>query len=387
MSEPLIRTSRWTKKAPSLDGYRAAGGYQARAKARSRTPADLVEEVKRSNLRGRGGAGFNDAGYGNQIQENERTAVICGKGTYLNRGNLTADQHGKVSDQTLDILKSLHPEHTPADLQSIQEELKRRLPPFNADTAPGLIPNIIAGRIANRLNLMGPSYTIDAACASSLVATEIAMRDLLTKQCDLALVGGIHIVTPVPVLMLFCQLNALSHSEKIRPFDKNADGTILSEGVGMVVLKRVEDAVRDGQRIYAVIKGVGISSDGRGLSVTAPRVEGEILAMQRAYEMARIAPSTIGLIEAHGTGTPVGDVTEVKALNQVFGSRTSTLPSCALGSVKSMIGHVMPAAGMAGLVRLAVLLYTHKLTSPLHIRINNIAHELYTPLSYLLTKR
>lgn len=308
-------------------------------------------------------AALADAGYGDEIPERERTAVILGKGTYLNRGNLSVVQHGQVIDQTLEILQALHPEYSAADLGRIRTELKRQLPPFGADSVPGLIPNIIAGRIANRLNLMGPSYTVDAACASSLVAVDLAMRDLLTGQCDLALAGGVHVVTPVPVLMLFCQLNALSRKERIRPFDQDADGTLLGEGLGMLVLKRLEDARRDGQRVYAVIKGVGVASDGQGLSVMAPRREGEVLAMQRAYAMAGLSPRTVGLIEAHGTGTPVGDETELEALAQVFGPGGEALPWCALGSVKSMIGHVMPAAGVAGLIKTALSLY-HKVLPP-----------------------
>ena len=312
-------------------------------------------------------AALADAGYGEEIPEAKRTAVIIGKGTYLNRGNLSAVQHGRVIDQTLALLKKLHPDYDEADLQTLRQELKKGLPPFNADTAPGLIPNIIAGRIANRLNLMGPSYTVDGACASSLLALEIAVRDLLSYRCDLALVGGAHVVTPVPVLMLFCQLNALSRREQIRPFDKNADGTLLGEGIGMVVLKRLEDALQDNNRIYAVIRGVGSASDGRGLSVMAPRLDGELLALERAYEMAALSPQTVGLIEAHGTGTPVGDATEIKALATLFGSHGDDYPKIAIGSVKSMIGHIMPAAGMAGLIKAALALYHKVLPPTLHV--------------------
>ena len=152
------------------------------------------------------------------------------------------------------------------------------------------MPNIIVGRIANRLDLMGPSYTVDAACASSLVAIQLAMRDLLDGECDLALAGGAQVWMPVPTLNVFCQLGALSRTERIRPFDKDADGTLLGEGIGMVVLKRTADAVRDGDRIYAVVRGVGVASDGRGVSVMAPRVEGEELALRRAYEEAGVSP-------------------------------------------------------------------------------------------------
>lgn len=332
-------------------------------------------------------AAFADAGYLQDIPERHRTAVILGKGTYLNRGNLTAAQHGQVTDQTIAILRTLHPELDEAELQAIRHELKRNLPPFNADTAPGLIPNVAVGRIANCLDLMGPSYTVDAACASSLIAVDIARRDLLTGRCDLALVGGIHVVTPVPVLMLFCHLGALSRHEQIRPFDEAADGTLLSEGIGMAVLKRREDAERDGNRIYAVIKGVGVASDGRALSVLAPRVEGEELALRRAYEQSDVSPKTVGLIEAHGTATLVGDATEVQALARVIGERETALPTCALGTVKSMIGHTMPAAGMAGLIKAALALYHRTLPPTIHVDRPSPRLELENTPLYINTER
>jgi acyl transferase domain-containing protein/phosphopantetheinyl transferase len=305
-------------------------------------------------------AALADAGYADRPKECARTEVILGKGTYVNRGNMTVGYHGLIIEQMLQILKSLHPEYTDSDLEAIKREMKASLPPFGADTAPALIGNILAGRIANRLDLMGPSFTVDAACASALLATEIGVRDLLGHKCDLALVGGVHVNTPVPVFGLFCQLGALSRRERIRPFDKDADGTVLGEGLGMVVLKRLEDAERDEDRIYAVIKGVGTSSDGRALHVMAPRLEGEELALRRAYEMAGVSPKSIGLVEAHGTATPVGDAVEIGALRQVFGERNGSHPRCALGSVKSMIGHTMPAAGIASMIKAALALH-HKI--------------------------
>jgi acyl transferase domain-containing protein/phosphopantetheinyl transferase len=308
-------------------------------------------------------AALADAGYLESPKEHARTEVILGKGTYINRGNMTVGYHGLIVEQMLQVLKNLHPEYTDADVQAIKQELKAGLPPFSADTAPALIGNIIAGRIANRLDLMGPAYTVDAACASALLAVETGMRDLLSHKCDLALVGGVNVNTPLPTFILFCQLGALSRREQIRPFDKDADGTILGEGLGMVVLKRLDDAERDNDRIYAIIKGVGSASDGRALHVMAPRVEGEEMALRRAYEMAGVSPCSVGLIEAHGTATPVGDAVEIQALTRVFGERNGSLPSCAVGSVKSMIGHTMPAAGVAGLIKTALALY-HKVLPP-----------------------
>jgi acyl transferase domain-containing protein len=329
---------------------------------------------------------FADAGYGDEVPERHRTAVILGKGNYLNRGNFSVLQHGLVAHQTIDIIRALRPDLTAADLERIREELKRQLPRFQPDTVAGLIPNVTAGRIANRLDLMGPSYTLDAACASSLVALDLAVRDLAARRCDLALVGGVHVTAPAAIGPVFCQLGALSGRQEIRPFDARADGTILGEGVGMVVLKRLDDARRDGHRIYAVVRGVGVASDGRGAGVTAPRTEGAVLALERAYEQTGLAPATVGLIEAHGTGTPVGDANEIRALRNVFGPRTGPLPRCALGSVKSMLGHLMPAAGMAGLIKAALALYHRVLPPTLHVEEPNPAFELHRTPFYLNTE-
>ena len=327
-----------------------------------------------------------DSGHDRRAVERERVEVIMGRGTYVNRGWATLVQHGVVVDQTLRILKTLHPEYTPDQLQEIKRELKASLPPFNAETAPGLIPNIITGRIANRLDLMGSNYIIDAACASSLIAVETGMRDLLTEKCDLVLAGGVQASTPAPLHMIFCQLNALSRRCEIRPFDKDADGTMLGEGAGVVVLKRREDAERDGDRVYALVKGIGVASDGRGRGLLTPRVEGEALALQRAYEMSGISPRTVGLIEAHGTGTPVGDLTEIQALRRVFGSRDGAHPWCALGSVKSMISHLIPAAGIAGLIKATLALYHKVLPPTLHCDEPNPEFELDKTPFYINTE-
>ncbi len=305
-----------------------------------------------------------DAGYAELSPEvRQKTAVILGKGTYLNGGNALVLQHAMVIGQTLDVLQSLHPGLTEDDLETLRQEMRSLLPPMGPETVPGLIPNIIVGRISNRLDLMGPAYTVDAACASSLLAVQRGMRELQSGACDLVLAGGSQVWLPVGTLNVFCQLGALSRSQQIRPFDEDADGTLLGEGIGMVVLKRLADAERDGDRIYAVVKAVGVASDGRGVSVMAPRIEGEELALRLAYEEAGVAPSSIGLVEAHGTGTPVGDVVEIQALTRVFGERQGGLPQCAIGSVKSMISHTMPAAGIAALIKTALSLY-HRVLPP-----------------------
>jgi acyl transferase domain-containing protein len=311
-----------------------------------------------------------DAGYNDIGKFRERTEVIIGRGTYVNRGNATAMQHSMVLDSVLGVLRQLHPEYTDEELGTIRKELKSTLPPFHADTAPGLVPNIISGRIANRLDLMGANYIVDAACASSLVAVDLAIRDLQSLRCDMALAGGVNASVPPVIMIIFSQLNALARNGQIRPFDAEATGTLLGEGGGMVVLKRLADAERDNDKIYAVLKGVGVASDGRAKGLLAPRLEGELLALERAYEAAGVDPATVGLIEAHGTATLVGDATEVEALSRVFGGGQGNA-RCALGSVKSMISHTMPASGIAGLIKVALSLHHKVLPPTLHCETPN----------------
>jgi acyl transferase domain-containing protein/phosphopantetheinyl transferase len=327
-----------------------------------------------------------DAGYLDRPTNRDRTQVIMGRGNYLNRGILTMMQHVRGAEDALRIIQRFRPELTEEELREIKAELKSNLPLFNSDTAPTLIPNLTTGRIANRLDLMGTNFTVDAACASSLVAAEIGVRDLLTQKCDLVLVGGIYVSTDVGFQSIFCQLHALSHRSQIRPFDKDADGLLLGEGAGCIVLKRLKDAEQDGDRIYAVIKGVGTASDGRALGVLAPRVEGEELALRRAYAMAGISPKTVQLIEAHGTATIAGDLAEVQAMTRVFGLRDGSLPWCGLGSIKSMIGHLMPAAGIAGLIKATLALYHKTLPPTLNYETPNPKLELEKSPFYVNTE-
>jgi acyl transferase domain-containing protein len=305
-----------------------------------------------------------DANYIDRPFNRQKTGVILGRGANPNRGDVTGVQLGLVMDQTMDIIQQLLPHLDRETLGSIRQELMHSLPSHDSliEKAPTLVSNVAAGRIANRLDLMGPNYLIDAACSSCLIAVELAINELSNGHCDMILVGGVQGSMPPQIYQLFCQLGALSRSN-IRPFSQAANGTLLSEGVGFLVLKRLDYAQQDNDRIYAVIKGVGTSSDGKALGLLAPRLEGEILALQRAYERTGIDPQTIDLIECHGTGIPLGDKTEIQALTHLFGQRQGNLPRCAIGSVKSMIGHCIPASGVASLIKIALSLY-HKVLPP-----------------------
>src|SRR5262245_1588875 len=227
--------------------------------------------------------------------------------------------------------------------------------PWVETTFPGLLGNVVAGRVANRLNLGGSNFVTDAACASSLSALQVALHRLYLHESDLVLTGGVDALNDVMMYMCFSKTPAFSPTGDCRPFSDSADGTIIGEGVGMLALKRLSDAERDGDEIHAVIRGLGSSSDGRASSVYAPRSEGQAKALRRAYERAGYEPSTVGLLEAHGTATKAGDVAEFAALKSVF---TDVDSRCAIGSGKAAVGHTKAAAGAAGLIK-AVLALQH----------------------------
>ncbi|CAA0102557.1 Phenolphthiocerol synthesis polyketide synthase type I Pks15/1 [Halioglobus japonicus] len=319
-------------------------------------------------------AALKDAGFGDLPFNKDKFEVILGRGTYVNRGYVNLLQHGLVVDQTLALLKQLHPDIAADTLADIKASLKSSLPPFTTETAPGLASSVMTGIIANRMDLKGRTYTVDAACASALIAMENAVQDLASGHSDAALVGAVQISTPAVIHMLFTQLNALTRHQSLKPFDSDTDGTMLGEGIGMVVLKRLDDAIRDGHRIYAVVKAVGSSSDGKAKGLLAPRPEGEAMALSRAYAKAAVDPNSIGLIEAHGTGLRLGDATEIASLGSLFGNDGARTNKIAVGTVKSMIGHLIPAAGIAGIIKTALALY-HK-TLPPTLGIDNPNEEL-----------
>ncbi|WP_413914913.1 SDR family NAD(P)-dependent oxidoreductase [Desulfobacula sp.] len=227
---------------------------------------------------------------------------------------------------------------------------------WQENSFPGLLGNVVAGRIANRLNLCGTNTVTDAACASSLAAIHTAVMELVFGKCDISITGGVDSLNDIFMHMCFSKTGVLSHTSDAKPFSKDADGTVLGEGIGMLVLKRLEDAQNDNDRIYALIKGIGTSSDGKTSAIYAPESKGQLKALKEAYREADIAPSTIGLIEAHGTGTRVGDKVEFLALKKCFDA-SSPKNQIAIGSVKSMIGHTKAAAGAAGIIKSALSLY------------------------------
>lgn len=247
-------------------------------------------------------------------------------------------------------------------VEEICDRIAATYPEWEETTFPGLLGNVVAGRIANRLDLGGTNCVIDAACASSLGAVAMAAQELRLGHSDLVITGGVDALNDTFMYMCFSRTPALSASGDCRPFSDAADGTVLGEGIGMLALRRLSDAERDGDRVYAVLRGIGSASDGRAKSIYAPRPEGQELAIRRAYERAGYGPEEVGLVEAHGTATPAGDVAEFEGLCRAF-SEVEARRSCALGSIKSQIGHTKAAAGAASLFKVVMALH-HKVLPP-----------------------
>jgi acyl transferase domain-containing protein len=307
-----------------------------------------------------------DYGHPGRPLDLERTAVVIGTA-------MAGDRHYLTS------LRVFFPEFAralaeapsfaglaPAVREAVEREaharMAERLPGISEDSMPGELANCMAGRIANLFDLHGPNFVCDAACASALAAIDAAHDGLLEGEYDAALVGGVdRNMGPAPFVK-FCKIGALS-ATGTRPYADGADGFVMGEGAAFFVLKRLADAERGGDRIYAVLRGVGGSSDGRGKGITAPNPVGQRLAIERAWRDAGLSPATVGLIEGHGTSTRVGDVVEFETLTQVFAGAGLASGSVALGSVKSNIGHLKGAAGAAGLLK-AVLALHEKVLPP-----------------------
>jgi acyl transferase domain-containing protein/NAD(P)H-dependent flavin oxidoreductase YrpB (nitropropane dioxygenase family) len=292
-----------------------------------------------------------DAGYAQRPFDRERTSVILGAGG----GGADKSVGYTVRSALPSLLGDAH--------ETLQERVFERLPEWTEDSFAGLLMNVAAGRIANRLDFGGTNYTVDAACASSLSAIALGARELSLGTSDMVLAGGVDAIQNPFAYLCFAKTRALSPTGRCRPFDAAADGIAISEGFATIVLKRLADAERNGDTIYAVIRGVGAASDGRDRSLTAPRPEGQMRALRRAYEQARVSPATVGLVEAHGTGTVAGDGAEVKALSTVFAEHSDERQWCAIGSVKSMIGHTKATAGVAGIIKAALALH-HRVLPP-----------------------
>ena len=298
-------------------------------------------------------AALDDAGYTRRPFRRDRTSVILGVG-------------GGISDlgQQYAVRSGL-----PLLLDDIPKDVLARLPEWTEDSFAGVLLNVTAGRIANRFDFGGVNFTVDAACASSLAAVHLAVRELEAGESDLVLAGGADTVQNPFGYLCFSTAGALSPTGRCRPFDATADGITISEGsrgFPSSSALRTRNATATGSMPSYGVWPDRATDAPRGL--TAPRPEGQLPALRRAYEKAGVSPATVELVEAHGTGTPAGDEAELSALHEVYTAAGASPRSCVLGSVKSMIGHTKCAAGVAGLIKVAQSLHRQVLPPTRHVQ-------------------
>ncbi|WP_020649517.1 type I polyketide synthase [Solimonas variicoloris] len=309
-----------------------------------------------------------DAGYADGGYDRANTSIVLGAGGGL--GDLGL-QYGVRAE-------------LPRFVENPDPSVWERLPEWTEESFSGSLLNVAAGRVANRMDFGGINFTVDAACASSLAAISIGVNELESGRSAMVLAGGVDTVQSPFGFMCFSKTQALSPTGQPKTFDQNADGITISEGLAVIVMKRLADAERDGDRIYAVIKAASGSSDGKALGLTAPRPEGQIRALRRAYAKAGFSPATLALAEAHGTGTAVGDRAEAQTITRALADEHAPAKSVALGSVKTLIGHTKASAGVSGLIKVALSLYHRVL--PAHYGVDKPIDTIADPNSavYLL---
>ncbi|MFF3859964.1 type I polyketide synthase [Streptomyces sp. NPDC002209] len=314
------------------------------ARARAMDPQHrLMLDVTREAL--------DDAGLGRGDFDRENTGVFLG---------ISVSDYKDLMAAPLRVIaladESPAAEH-PGGLDAAREEAAR-LGTVQSFTLPGSLLNMAAGTVSRQFDLGGPSFAVDAACSGSLVALDQAIAHLGRGTCRIAVVGGVYLNLTPDSLVGFSKLRALSATGVCRPFDEAADGFVLGEGAGAVVIRPLADALAAGDRVYAVIRGIGSANDGASPGPLTPTPEGQLRAMRRAYDDAGVAPSSVGFVEAHGTGTTVGDRAEVEGLRRLRTEFPDDDPAlCYLGAGKALIGHSLSAAGIAGLIKTALVVH------------------------------
>jgi acyl transferase domain-containing protein/acyl carrier protein/NAD(P)-dependent dehydrogenase (short-subunit alcohol dehydrogenase family) len=307
-----------------------------------------------------------DYGHPKRALDADRTAVILGNAMGGERHYFTV-LRAYFPEYARELRKSASFAGLPAAardeiVRELHDRMSQYLPEITEDSMPGELANCIAGRIANIFNFHGPNFVCDAACASAMAAISSAAEGLIQNHYDFAVTGGIDRNMGASTFVKFCKIGALS-ATGTRPYAEGADGFVMGEGAAIFLLRRLADAERDGDKIYAVLRGMGGSSDGKGKGITAPNPAGQKFAIERAWKNAGLSPATVSYIEGHGTSTRVGDVVEVQSMVDALASFHLPAHSVALGSVKSNFGHLKGAAGAAGLLKTALALH-HKVLPP-----------------------
>ena len=314
-----------------------------------------------------------DSGYDKKEFNRDRCAVIMGNsmGGMKNEMSNTRLNRPFLYEILKDTptYKALPPDAEQKLMDEMDEGVRQKFTPITEDSMPGELANVIAGRLANVFDVHGTNFTVDAACATSLAAVDQAVNGLREGNFDMAIVGGVDQMMSPSAYIKFCKIGALSEHGSC-PFDAKADGFVMAEGAGTVILKRLSDAVKDGDKVYAVIRAVGASSDGKGKGITAPNPKGQKIAVEKTFEQLDYTPGEVGLIEAHGTSTRVGDAVELNALYDIF-SPYAKPGTIGLGSVKSQIGHAKAAAGIASLIKTSLALYNKVLPPSVNFQTPN----------------
>jgi len=312
---------------------------------------------------------LDDYGYPKRALDPDRVAVILGNAMAGEKHYLTAlrVQFPEYAHELAEISSfAALPEVLRNDITNqLHERIGKHLPEITEDSMPGELANCIAGRIANLYNFHGPNFVCDAACASAMAAISAALEGLVAKDFDAVITGGIDRNMGAQTFVKFCKIGALS-ATGTRPYAEGADGFVMGEGAAIFLMKRLADAERDGDKIYAVLRGIGASSDGKGKGITAPNPVGQRFCLERAWKNAGLSPATATLIEGHGTSTRVGDVVEAQCMTDLLSNQHLPVHSVALGSVKSNIGHLKGAAGAAGLLKTALALRDKVLPPSVH---------------------
>ncbi|HET8757595.1 MAG TPA: SDR family NAD(P)-dependent oxidoreductase [Solirubrobacteraceae bacterium] len=291
--------------------------------------------------------------------DRERTAVMLGNALagekhYLTALRITFPELARELEKA-ESFAALPPDLRAAIEAELRVNLQDWLPDVTEDTMPGELSNCVAGRVANLFDFRGPNFTVDAACASALAAMDVAIEGLVEREFDAVVAGGVDRNMGASTFVKFCAIGALS-ATGTRPYADGADGFVMGEGAAVFLLKRLADAERDGDPVYAVVRGIGGASDGKGKGITAPNPVGQRLAVERAWKAAGLSPAACTLVEGHGTSTRVGDVVEVSSLAEAFAGAGLAPGSVPLGSVKSNLGHLKAAAGAAGILKTAFAL-------------------------------
>jgi len=300
-----------------------------------------------------------DSGYDKKDFDRTRAAVVIGNtaGPYAKE---QTDQriykfHNRQIIENTETFSSLPAETQKKMMDEYFSAVDAGTLEVNEDSMPGELPNVTAGRISNIYNFNGPNLVVDAACASSLAALDYAVMGLRAGRFDMAVCGGADEMMSPPAFIRFSKVGALSPDGSY-PFDEKADGFVMCEGVAVYTLKRLSSAVRDGDKIYALINAVGAASDGKGKGVTAPNPKGQKMAIEDAFRQVDYTPADVDFVEAHGTGTKVGDTVEMAVLKDIFGPYKGGSDKLGITSVKSQIGHCKSAAGAVSVVKTALAL-------------------------------